>query len=214
MKGQRHMTAFYLETVLMVIIFVLVISVLAQVFSQARMQSEEARRMTNAVCLAENAAEAVAAADSGDVLAGLLDEKGNTVIQAEGKESAKIADAQPASEAKGMKVNEAAVVTAFYDRDMQPVEFHKDALKEAGIEEGLKVETTWQPQQTGREGTGNGAEEGTYVDSEISVSMISGGEPLYTMRTGVYVKKEQQGEPAAEETAGAAAQAADQEANQ
>ena len=210
MKGQRHMTAFYLETVLMVIIFVLVISVLAQVFAQARTHSEEARRMTNAVCLAQNAAEAVAAAGSGDVLAGLLDEDGNTVIQAEDQESAKTGDAQAASDAKGMKVNEAAVVTAFYDRDMHPVEFHKDALKKAGIEEGLKVEITWEPQQTDPEGSG----EGTYVDSEISVSMISGGEPLYTMRTGVYVKKEQQEKPAAGGTAGAAVPAADQEANQ
>ena len=49
MSRERHMTAFYLETVLMVIIFVMVIAVLAQVFGQARLQSREAQRQTAAV---------------------------------------------------------------------------------------------------------------------------------------------------------------------
>ena len=152
MNKDRHMTAFYLETALMVIIFVLVIAVLAQAFSHAGMQSREAEQLTNAVCLAQNAAEAVSAADSEEALAQLLDENGNVVLA------------------------DAAVVTAYYDEDMQPVA--ADAASQDGI---LRVEATWDP---GEEGAG-----GTFVNSDISVYQEGGEDPLFTMNTGVYLKK-------------------------
>lgn len=125
MNKQRHMTAFYLETVLMVIIFAIVIAILAQVFSLAKLQSSEAERMTHAVCLAQNAAEAVAAADSEDALLQLLEEDGNASLDA--------------------KAGNAAVLTAYYDADMHPL----TAEEAAADEEALRVETTWTPDTSG-----------------------------------------------------------------
>ena len=84
MRNERHMTAFYLETVLMVIIFVLVILVMARVLGIAKLQSVEAEQMTNAVCLAQNAAEAAASSDSEKELLALLDENGNASLDESG----------------------------------------------------------------------------------------------------------------------------------
>lgn len=125
MNKQRHMTAFYLETVLMMIIFAIVIAILAQVFSLAKTQSGEAERMTHAVCLAQNAAEAVAAADSKDTLLRLLEEDGNASLDA--------------------KDGGAAVLTAYYDADMHPL----TAAEAEADEEALRVETTWNPDASG-----------------------------------------------------------------
>ncbi|MBQ6621413.1 MAG: hypothetical protein IJH75_01075 [Mogibacterium sp.] len=75
MDRRKSTTAFYLETLLMILIFVCIILILTRVFAAARLQSVEARRMTVAVTLAENAAEAALAADSEDDLAGILSGK-------------------------------------------------------------------------------------------------------------------------------------------
>ena len=116
MSKGRHMTAFYLETVLMVIIFVLVIAALAQVFSLARTESRQAQQLTNAVCLAQNAAEAVAAAGSVDELGQLLQENGNVTVQKDG-------------------------LTAWYDGSLQPV----SAEAAAADPQAMRLEATWEP---------------------------------------------------------------------
>lgn len=72
-----NITAFYIETLVLIAAFIVVILVLARVFALAGRQSEQAQILTRAVRLAENAAEAVAASDSGEALAALLDENGN-----------------------------------------------------------------------------------------------------------------------------------------
>ncbi len=79
MKRQQ-LTAFYLEALVLVVIFVVMILVLTGVFGTARAQSAQAQRLTQAVTLAANAAEAVSAADDFEQAAALLDEGGNVHI--------------------------------------------------------------------------------------------------------------------------------------
>ena len=76
MKRQQ-LTSFYFEALLLVAAFAAMILVLTGVFGTARARSVEARRLTRAVTLAANAAEAVSAADSAEQTAALLDEGGN-----------------------------------------------------------------------------------------------------------------------------------------
>jgi hypothetical protein len=61
----------------MIIIFVMVILVLTQVLGSSKERSMEARHETNAVCLAQNTAQAVAASRDIEDLKKLLDERNN-----------------------------------------------------------------------------------------------------------------------------------------
>ena len=97
MKRQQ-LTTFYLEALLLIAVFVAMILVLTGVFGTARAQSVEARRLTQAVTLAANAAETVAASDSLEQAAGLLDEGGNVRLTAEGLEAAYLADGSPCTD--------------------------------------------------------------------------------------------------------------------
>lgn len=72
MNRRKGITAFYLETILMILIFVCVILILTRVFAAARLESVRAQRTTTAVMLAENAAEAALAAGSEEDLAAIL----------------------------------------------------------------------------------------------------------------------------------------------
>ncbi len=94
MKKQQ-MTAFYFEALLLALIFVAMILVLTGVFGEARIRSAEAGRLTGAVTVAANAAEALAAAESPEDLAVLLDEGGNTRPTAEGLEAGYDAEGRP-----------------------------------------------------------------------------------------------------------------------
>lgn len=76
MKKHGEITAFYLETLLLILVFVAILLVLTQVFGLGRMQSAEARSLTDAVSLAQNTAEAFAAAESPEELLRLLDAEG------------------------------------------------------------------------------------------------------------------------------------------
>ena len=88
MKKERSMTAFYLETLLMVLIFVAVIVIISQVLGLAKEKSREADQLNSAVCLAMNAAEAVSASDSDEALLQLLDENGNAAVTGDGQADA------------------------------------------------------------------------------------------------------------------------------
>lgn len=123
MNRERTMTAFYLETVLMVIIFVLVIAILSQVFGLSRSESRQAEQLTNAVCLAQNAAEAAAASDSEEGLLQLLQENGNAKLTEKDGQS---------------------VLTAYYDADMQPMTEEAAAADESA----LRLEATWVPKES------------------------------------------------------------------
>lgn len=77
MKKNGHITAFYLETLLLIVVFIGIILILTQVFGLGRVQSVEAKRLTNSVTLAANAAEAFSAADGAEELLAFLNENGN-----------------------------------------------------------------------------------------------------------------------------------------
>lgn len=93
---KRQTTTFYIETLVLVAILIVVILVLTRVFGMGRARSQEARILTSAVSLAQNAAEAVSSSDSPQTLAQLLNEKDNAGYA------------------------EDAGVTARYDQEMQP----------------------------------------------------------------------------------------------
>ena len=97
MKKQSHITGFYLETLMLIVVFVLIILVLTQVFGLAKMQSTRAKELNGAVILAQNAAEAAAASETPEELLKLLNENGNAV-----------------------PMTEPAGVTVRYDRDLNP----------------------------------------------------------------------------------------------
>lgn len=79
-----HITAFYMETLFLAVIFVLLIMILVRIFALSVHMSDSAGQLTGAVQLAENAAEAVAASDSPEELLALLDEGGNAKISQDG----------------------------------------------------------------------------------------------------------------------------------
>ena len=80
MKKNGHITAFYLETLLLIVVFIGIILILTQVFGLGRTQSVEAKRLTNSVTLAANAAEAFSAAEGPGELLALLNENGNAAV--------------------------------------------------------------------------------------------------------------------------------------
>lgn len=80
MKRNGQITAFYFETLLLIVVFLLIILVLTQVFGLARQQTAAARQLTDAVVLAGNAAEAVSASRDPAELCSLLNENGNAEV--------------------------------------------------------------------------------------------------------------------------------------
>ena len=94
---RKQITTFYVETLLLIAVFIGTILVLTQVFGAAKVQSAQARLLNHAVLLAENAAEAVAASDSPEALAALLNENDNAAYSPEER-----------------------AVWAFYNADMTP----------------------------------------------------------------------------------------------
>lgn len=77
MKKDNHVTAFYVEVLLLTVGLILIVLVLSQVFALGRQQSTSAKELTNAVTLAQNAAEAFSASATPEELIRLLDENGN-----------------------------------------------------------------------------------------------------------------------------------------
>lgn len=69
--------AFYIETFALFAVFAAAAVVLARGFVLAGKLSRDARALSNAVHLAENAAEMASASESGEMLFGLLNENGN-----------------------------------------------------------------------------------------------------------------------------------------
>ena len=146
MRRHEHITAFYIETLLLIVVFVSIILVLTGVFGLSRRRSSEAKLLTNAVTLSQNAAEALAAADSQASLLALLDEKNNAVPM-------------PGT----------AGVMAFYDADMRP-----------DPKGALRLDVTWLPEDT---------ETGTLVRSVIQARYNGGEEPVYELKTAVYLRE-------------------------
>lgn len=82
MRKQKHITAFYLETLLLIAVFTGVIMILTRVFAVCGEQSVRAKQYTAAVSLAENTAEMFSASDSAEDLLALLNETDNAKLQA------------------------------------------------------------------------------------------------------------------------------------
>ncbi len=142
MKRQTHITGFYLETLLLIAVFVAIILVLTQVFGLSRAQSGQAKLLTNAVTLAQNTAEAISASDSPEALLVLLDENGSA------------------------RQGEKGQILASYDADMTPAPGGS-----------LTVEATWEPSDP----------DDSLVYSTVSVWYEGKAEPVYTLRTAVYL---------------------------
>ncbi|MCI8514486.1 MAG: hypothetical protein HFI93_07620 [Lachnospiraceae bacterium] len=85
-RRARPATAFYMETLMLAAVFVTVILVLVRVFALSGQMSGRARVLTCAVHLAENAAEAAAAAQSPEALREILEENGNVRWEENGEE--------------------------------------------------------------------------------------------------------------------------------
>lgn len=81
---KKHITAFYFETLLLILVFVAVILALSTVFGAARARSADAERLTKAVGMAENAAEAVAASSDAEELCELLSRTGDAELDEAG----------------------------------------------------------------------------------------------------------------------------------
>ena len=60
MKRRTQLTAFYLETLIMIVIMIGILLVLTQVLGSSRRQSAQAKRVTEAVTIAQSVAEAAA----------------------------------------------------------------------------------------------------------------------------------------------------------
>lgn len=211
MKRKQHITAFYLETLLMIVVFISIILVLTRVFGGARARSAEAKRLTAAVTLAQNAAEAVAASADPRELWELLDADGNAVLQEDA--------------ATGQ-----ALVTAVYDADMKPVPLPEEVRQAAGawsaeslLRQGdLVVEAAWNPAGEGQAAAGNAEaaglasphpvavsgidapsgeagdaspETGELVDAVVTVFNGKSGEAVFSLHTSVYVPAKDPGSP-------------------
>mgnify|MGYP007101846402 CR=1 FL=1 len=92
---RKNITTFYVETLLLIAVFIAILLVLTQVFGGAKVQTTQARLLTNGVCLAENAAEAFSRSDSPETLAALLDQNGNTGQEGQTLTAAYDADMTP-----------------------------------------------------------------------------------------------------------------------
>jgi len=64
MKGEQHITSFYVEALLLIAAFIGILLALTRVFGLSRNESLRAKLLTNAVTLAENAADAFMAEET------------------------------------------------------------------------------------------------------------------------------------------------------
>ena len=98
MNKSRHLTAFYVETLLLTVTLILVALVLTRMFGAGSIQSASAKALTAAVGLAENAAEAMSASESPEELMSYLNENDNAVREDNIVTAYYSADLTPASE--------------------------------------------------------------------------------------------------------------------
>lgn len=95
MKQKAQTTSFYVETLLLIAVFVAIILGLTQIFGLAEAESSRSEQLTGAVMLAENAAEAVSASRSAGELCALLDEGGSARLEGSGVSARYGADLRP-----------------------------------------------------------------------------------------------------------------------
>lgn len=96
---KQHITAFYMEMLMLIAVFAIVILILTKVFAMARQEGASAEILTSSVCLAENTAEIIAACDSEETLLALLGNAGNVSV---------------------LEGEECRIFRAVYDKDRNP----------------------------------------------------------------------------------------------
>ncbi len=87
MKGKHSITAFYMEMLVLIVVFVGVILTLTRMFALSKEQSSQARVLTRAVVLAENAAELVGEADGLEEIVERLGDTGEFRVELSWDES-------------------------------------------------------------------------------------------------------------------------------
>ena len=80
MNTREHTTGFYLEALLLIVVFIGMILVLTRIFGLGKSESGRAELLTNAVTLAGNAAEAASVSTDLEELFGILNENENAVV--------------------------------------------------------------------------------------------------------------------------------------
>ncbi len=81
MKKSNHAAAFYMEALLLIVVFVGILLLLVRVYVLGKSMSADAEILTSAVSLAENAAEAAEHSPSGRAVLAALDQNGNAMIE-------------------------------------------------------------------------------------------------------------------------------------
>ncbi len=84
MKNKQAITAFYMEMLVLIVVFLGVLLTLSRMFALSKEQSSDARVLTRAVRLAENAAELVGEARTPEELLFMLNENDNAALSADG----------------------------------------------------------------------------------------------------------------------------------
>ena len=165
MKGKHeHITAFYIETLLLIVSFVLVILMLTNVFGLGKRESSRAQDLTNAVRLAETGAEAFAAAEGPAELADILDEGNVTLASTSSQYPVPPKDRLP------------AIIFAYYDNDLNPVAEENAAYR---------LIISWDADQSTASG------DSVLAKGTISVRRPGSEEDIYSLDTAVYIQEVQ-----------------------
>ena len=162
MKNKHeHITAFYIETILLIVCFIAVILLLTNVFGLGKLESTKAKDLTNSVRLAESAAEMFAAAEGPAELGRLLGSEETATV-------ASVSSQYPLPDRDRME----ALIFAYYDKDLQPVSEEQSFYT---------VLIAWKPQTN---------KDATLANAKISVSRTgSTEEPIYELETAVYIQE-------------------------
>lgn len=87
MNKRHQITAFYVEALLLIVVFICIILVLTRVFGAGLIKSGEAKALTESVILAQNVQEMAAASESEEELLGRLNENDNAMALQDGEYS-------------------------------------------------------------------------------------------------------------------------------
>ena len=162
MKNKHeHITAFYIETILLIVCFIAVILLLTNVFGLGKLESTKAKDLTDAVRLSESAAEMFAAAEGPAELGRLLGDEETVTV-------ASTSSQYPLEDRSRLE----ALIFAYYDKDLQPVPEEQSFYT---------LQIAWRP-QTNRDAT--------LTNAKISVYRTGSTEdPVYELETAVYIQE-------------------------
>lgn len=136
MKRSAHITAFYVETLLMIVVMAVILMVMTGVFGYSRANSVRAKHLTEAVTVAQNTAEALTFADDLEACTAYLPlEDSSLTTEADGSEVLTgyykwVRAAAPEEESvyrveitRAMPVDSmcASSIAVYYDREEKPV---------------------------------------------------------------------------------------------